>query len=376
MEWIHIPTPGDHYSPKTGSAVITVIHQMCLRHARSRVVVHRGTMDGYDVGERLEVDYGRLGTPPAWAKAVDFAAGTFTRGRLMSAHPYAKAAIAIGPHFDGIIFIHNEPAAVEIVSKLCPKAKICLWVHNELFKTYHKSQTHRVLQLASHVICCSDFIRSGIEKIVGHRARLVTLYNGIDSTVFRPGLVTHSNVPTILFVGRMVPQKAPHILMEACIAIKKSEHQFKLKMVGSAGFDSTKKLTAYEKRLRHLAAELGDDIELVPFQARENVVKFYQSADIFCGPSTWDEPFGLVFLEAMSCGLTVVGARRGGIPEAVGQAGILFEPTDVNSLSFVLARLVQDPVLRQSYSALSRLHAQNFDWSRIYRRLVGIVNAS
>lgn len=373
--WVHVPTPGDHYSPRTGSAVSTLIHQVCRLHpATSHVVVQRGTMDGYEVGERVEVDYPRLGTPPAWAKVADRTAGVLTSRRLFSGLPYVTAADAIGHGFRGVVFVHNEPSGIEVLARRCPKARICLWVQNELFKTYTDRQVRRVLRFAHRVICCSDFIARGIRsRGVGDDPKVVAVLNGVDVEQFKPDAARSLNaVPVILFVGRMVENKGPHILLQAATMLKQRGARLKVRFVGSAGFSSQVPLSPYEVQLRDLAREVQDVVEFVPFVDRAKIAAHYQQADIFCAPSTWEEPFALTVLEAMAAGLSVVAADRGGIPEVIGSCGSLFEPK-ADALANLLWHLIHEPVARSTGGTRARERALTLSWRNHYDRLAKIV---
>ncbi len=94
---IHIPTPGDHYSPATGSAIMTIIYELARVHAsrggRTMIVVSRGTRHDYPVGECVEV--APTAPPAKWKKAVDVAAGRLGLIRPFGASAYGPANEAI-----------------------------------------------------------------------------------------------------------------------------------------------------------------------------------------------------------------------------------------------------------------------------------------
>ncbi|HTW95018.1 MAG TPA: glycosyltransferase family 4 protein [Tepidisphaeraceae bacterium] len=337
-EWVHIPTPGDHYSPKTGSATITVIREMTRCHAsaggRSRVLVAKGTWDGFDDGARVEIPFARLGTPPRLLKALDRLFGAIGAGRPLSGTPYAAAGEYLSEKFDGAIFVHNEPSAVEALARRCPNAKICLWAHNELFQTYTARQVKRVLDLCHRVICCSNFIARGIVQRVGESAKIVTVLNGVSTERFNPpDRSKPNNPPVILFIGRMVPEKGPDLLVKAAPLLKRQGVQFRLRMVGSKNFSAADSLTPFETALRRLALPLQDIVEFRPFQPRQTIPAEFHSADLLCVPSNWDDPCPLTVLEGRASGLPIVASRRGGIPEAAGDSAIYFDPPDVAMLA-------------------------------------------
>jgi len=86
----------------------------------------------------------------------------------------------------------------------------------------------------------------------------------------------------------------------------------------------------------------------------------YRSSDIVVAPSRWQEPFGLVCIEAGAAGLPLVATRVGGIPEIIedGVNGLLVEPGDVVALAEKVQRLADDPTLRASIGQAARLRVE------------------
>ncbi len=366
-EWVHIPTPGDHYSPRTGSAVITVIRQMTRWHieagGRSRVLVAPETWDGYEDGARVEVPFSRLGTPSRWEKAIDSTLGAVVGRRLFSGRAYRRAAEHLGAQFDGVVFVHNEPSAVEEVARKCPHARVCLWVHNELFRTYTRRQTIRTLSHAHRVICCSAYIAKGVRIKSGECERIRVVLNGVDTQAFYPSKtrVCCQN-PVILFVGRMVPQKGPDLLLMAAKELKRRNVRFLLRLVGSMNFSAANALSRYEKTLRGLALDLKESVQFLPFQDRERIAAEYRSADVLCVPSNWDDPCPLTVGEGMASGLPVIASLRGGIQEISQDAALYFSPPNVQELAEHLERVLEDDSLRIGLAARARDLAVSQSW--------------
>src|SRR5690349_21441465 len=111
--FIHIPTPGDHYSPATGSAIPTIIYEISRWHDRAggttHILVGKGTRHDYPIGECVEVDF--TAPPGKPQKAMDAILGKLGVGRPFGAAAYRPASKAIPQHFDGPIFLHNSPVA-------------------------------------------------------------------------------------------------------------------------------------------------------------------------------------------------------------------------------------------------------------------------
>lgn len=106
----------------------------------------------------------------------------------------------------------------------------------------------------------------------------------------------------------------------------------------------------------------------IGWHTHEKVKDFYTQTDIAVVPSVWEEPFGMVAVEAMACGRPVVASRVGGLQHIVvdGETGLLFGREDAAALAAALARLLDDAVLREAMGAAARERVeQHYDWDRV-----------
>jgi glycosyltransferase involved in cell wall biosynthesis len=131
-------------------------------------------------------------------------------------------------------------------------------------------------------------------------------------------------------------------------------------------------------RSKALAAELGcgDRVELLGGVAREHVPALLRSADVVaCCP--WYEPFGIVAVEAMACGVPVVASRVGGLAETVidGVTGLHVPPRSPRDIADALARLVRDKRLRARLGGAGKRRANRYAWSRIARETYDALTA-
>jgi glycosyltransferase involved in cell wall biosynthesis len=143
----------------------------------------------------------------------------------------------------------------------------------------------------------------------------------------------------LLYVGRMEPQKGVETLLRA-VAELPSNVQLDLVGGGNEG---------YRAMLRDVVTELGLE-QRVRFQTvnRSDLAPRYVASDAVVFPSEWDEPFGLVPLEAMACGVPVVATGTGGSGEYLVDGGncLLYPPGDVAALAGALRTLATDDALR------------------------------
>ena len=102
--------------------------------------------------------------------------------------------------------------------------------------------------------------------------------------------------------------------------------------------------------------------------------RFYKTAQIFVAPSTGQESFGIVLLEAMAAGCAVVASDIHGYKRVVQRnvSGLLVEPRDPDALALALERLVCEPDLRRRIGDGGARRAPEFDWSHVTRELVDV----
>jgi glycosyltransferase involved in cell wall biosynthesis len=96
----------------------------------------------------------------------------------------------------------------------------------------------------------------------------------------------------------------------------------------------------------------------------EELDRYYQEASVFCLP-TYLEPFGIVFIEAMTAHLPIVATRVGAIPDFVeeGKNGWMVEPGDTRGLANALLQLLKNPELCRAYGEYSfRLTQDRYSW--------------
>jgi D-inositol-3-phosphate glycosyltransferase len=196
--------------------------------------------------------------------------------------------------------------------------------------------------------------------------RIDVVHPGVDLDMFTPGdkaaarrkLGLDEGTPTVAFVGRIQPLKAPDVLLRAAAKLPGVR-------VLIAGGPSGSGLSAPDVLVR-LADELGmaDRVTFLPPQSREQLVEVYRAADLVAVPS-YSESFGLVAVEAQACGTPVVAAAVGGLPVAVrdGVTGALVDGHDPDRWAADLDRLLTlEP---ESLAAMGRAaaeHAATFSW--------------
>jgi D-inositol-3-phosphate glycosyltransferase len=202
-------------------------------------------------------------------------------------------------------------------------------------------------------------------------ARIDVVHPGVDLDTFRPGskvqarttLGLDPTAPTVAFVGRIQPLKAPDVLLRAIALLPQVR-------VLIAGGPSGSGLAAPDG-LVALAAELGisDRVTFLPPQSRDQLVQVYRAADLVAVPS-YSESFGLVAIEAQACGTPVVAAAVGGLPVAVrdGVTGALVAGHEPSQWATSIEQLLTADLQQMGTAAVA--HASEFSWDRTVDELL------
>lgn len=160
----------------------------------------------------------------------------------------------------------------------------------------------------------------------------------------------------LLYVGRVVEQKGVHTAIES---LPELPAPATLRIVGDGD-------AAYREELVRIASRLGvrDRVQLEPARARDELIGIYRAADAVLFPVTWDEPWGLVPLEAMALQRPVVATGLGGSGEYLvdGENVLMFAAGNASSLAAALERLAGDSALRERLRSgglqTARLHTE------------------
>lgn len=179
----------------------------------------------------------------------------------------------------------------------------------------------------------------------------------------------------VLAVSRMVPRKGLDTAVRAFARVVRGGlDNTKMLILGGNSPEPDAALTPEIGRLREIAAQegIGDRVVFKGQVGREDLKYYYSASDLFV-TTPWYEPFGITPLEAMACGVPVIGSRTGGIKYSIrdGLTGFLVPPQDVGGTAEKLSLVLGSEELRRSMgrSALKHVH-RNFDWSHVASLLV------
>jgi D-inositol-3-phosphate glycosyltransferase len=199
---------------------------------------------------------------------------------------------------------------------------------------------------------------------------------GVDTSEFTPmkkedarrALNVSPNTFVILFVGRIVPTKGIANVIQSLSHLRKLGIEALLLIVGGESDEPNPNVTPEILRLTRIAQSEGV-LDLIRFEGRrdrKSLRYLYFASDIFVS-TPWYETFGLTILEAMACGIPVIGSNVGGIRYSVlpGKTGYLVAPDDSHSLAERIKELYSNPTLREQMGIHARARAySDYPWSK------------
>jgi glycosyltransferase involved in cell wall biosynthesis len=371
MKAVFINNSAETFTPTQSGAIATHIWE-CCRAARNRgieplVISIRCEAEPYREVKTMLLDYPRIPSHPALIKALR-AQRKLTGWRHLRQGAYAgrvAGAVREAGMESGTLILHNDPELAVVLRERFPRAFIVHHFHNLLeCKTRFR---RRFKNAVNAITAVSDFTSRWVEDYY-RCGKVTTIYNGVDSERFVPMERTDDFVPVINFTGRTGIEKAPDLLLQAACRLTERTKAFAIQILGSNHWQKFE-WDEYQRTLAGLSEELerkGVRVHRPGHVQRESLPHNLQKADIHVVPSRWDEPFGLVTVEGMACGLATVASRTGGTPELVGNAGLLFERDSVEELTNHLYELVTNRDLRRDLGKKARARAQEFSWSRTW----------
>lgn len=234
------------------------------------------------------------------------------------------------------------------------------WPSRFLLDTYIRKQDARRVRAANLVLTNSRYSVERIEQVYDRPAKIS--YLGVDTDFFHPApSQTRSN--SVVSVGAFEAHKGFDFVIRA-IGRMPVEHRPELNIVGMGGYHRMPDF------LRALAQQEGVKLKLRSEVSDHELLGMYQSASLFVF-AAHHEPFGLVVLEAMACGIPVVAVAEGGVPEMVqdGQTGHLTE-RDRQAFARSIEGLMRSEDRRVRMGEAARLQAvERWSWEKAAQRL-------
>lgn len=176
----------------------------------------------------------------------------------------------------------------------------------------------------------------------------------------------------ILYTGGLNPHKNVGVLVSAMARIYQEKPGFKaIKLVMISDLKTSlgiNEVTIINEQIER--EKISEEVLMIDFDTiRDEIFKVYNLATVFAFPSLY-EGFGMPPLEAMACGVPVICSNAASLPEVVGDAGLLFDPKDVDSLVKAILRVLGDLNLQKELKNKSLAQAQKFSWDKCAKETI------
>ena len=264
---------------------------------------------------------------------------------------------------EGITHLHahyaNTPATVALLAHQFTGIPFSFTAHAKDIYLSKGSHLAYKMRQASRVVTCSSYGQQYLASLLAPRddVTIHRIYHGLDLRVFpshNPAVAAPPARPLILSVARLVEKKGLLYLLRACRQLQDQGYDFGCRIVGEGPLRPL-----LERQIRELA--LSDRVELWGADTHEHVIEMYQQATVMALPSIVAENgdrdgIPNVLVEALYMGVPVVSTPVSGIPELINPEnnGLLVPERDGSALAGAIARLLDQPLLRERLAAAGR----------------------
>lgn len=184
--------------------------------------------------------------------------------------------------------------------------------------------------------------------------------NGVDWPAFQQAEAWPHPRPYVFSLGGFRPRKGFDVLLQAMKIVAEKNTGVDLLLAGDG-----REMDAL--RALHASLGLGDRVQFLGVVHGDDKRRLFAGCEFFVCPSRWEEPFGLINLEAMAAGKACVASRVGAIPDVVldGKTGVLVEKDDPQALADAMLARLADPGATRAMGERGREVAKAYDWPAI-----------
>lgn len=269
-------------------------------------------------------------------------------------------AMKLKAKYDHIV-VENMSSQYRVLYKKTD-VPITFHIHNHVDMYRSEADFREMKKRGDLVLAVSEYLRGQVAR-TAEQIKCKVLYNSVDRQKFaasteeqkkksreKYGIAAGKFV--FLYSGRLLPQKGVRELLTAFGEVKKKNDKATLVIVGKALFERQNQLTEYEAEINRLA-EQTEDVLFTGFVAPEVMPEVYAAADVVVMPSVWEEPFGMVALEALSMGIPLIVTKTGGLSEVADEnCSVCVEVGNLlsQSLAEKMTQLMESASLREELS--------------------------
>lgn len=235
-----------------------------------------------------------------------------------------------------------------------------------IHQLYRQMAVPRGAKIADTVVTVSEFSKQEISNEIDITPEKVTVvHNGVDQVFFSNGNGKPIDLPDefLLFVGSMNPRKNIRRVIQAFEDAKENGSiPHELVIIGPDN----------KSIFQDISINNTKDVHVLGFVTEEQLKYVYIHADIFVYPSLY-EGFGLPPLEAMACGTAVIGSDQTSLPEILGDAALLVNPTNTSEITDAIIKLSSNQEYQEELSKKGRKHARSYTWEESSKMLYEVL---
>jgi glycosyltransferase involved in cell wall biosynthesis len=275
--------------------------------------------------------------------------------------------------------LHTHTTKAGILGRIAGKITSTRTIHTphgHLFYGYFGRGKERLYVFLERLAasCCERIItisenerRSYLEHGIGDAKKVITIYNGIhidrfsgDGNQVKRELGIAQHVPLVGFIGRLETVKGPHLFVDAAIKIGTAVPQAYFFMIGEG--------TMKEELLQKTQGM--PHVHVMGY--REDIADCIAALDILLIPSL-NDGFNLVAVEAMASSIPIVATAVGGLPEVLGDGGIIVRAGDTTRMAEEVCKLLDAPARRKDIGNRGRKRAEHlFSWEACLQKTIDI----
>ena len=226
---------------------------------------------------------------------------------------------------------------------------------------------------ASGWICSGQLVANTLKERAGYQLPMKLIPLGVDLDLFVPertfGASIRTNldwcdpsIPVIGYLGRLVPEKGIRQLMQI---FDRLSTPCRILFIGSGYLKS---------EIEDWSHQFPDRVRVVTNATHTDIPQYLNMMDILVAPSqtapNWREQFGRMLIEAMACGVPVIGSDSGEIPYTIGRAGLVVEESNIDKWVEAIENLLDSPEKRKELALLGLERVKHYSWENIARQYI------
>ncbi len=217
---------------------------------------------------------------------------------------------------------------------------------------------------ATNVVSISKYISAKCKKVFGYYPKVISLGEDKFLLLTKEELQKkiNKNTKQVLTLCRLDPRKNLYTVLKTIEFVKNKLKRTDIKfIIGGTGI--------LENDLKNKIKEygIGDVVKMIGFVGEDKLRELYRNSDIYFLP-TFEEGFGIVFMEAMKSGCAILSCNNSAVPEVVGDCGVLVDDAEnYKEFANALVKLIDSVSFRKKLVTKGLVQAERFDWAKIIK---------